>query len=327
MMAFIFFDLCIAKKFTGIFHNALVKMKILITGSNGLLGQKLVYALKSKSDVELIATGKGANRVFDKSGYVYEEMNIADEKEISSVIEKHKPDCIINTAAMTNVDACELNKEECWKLNVDSVKHMIAACKKFNTHFIHLSTDFVFDGTSGPYKEDDKPNPQSYYAESKLASENEVMQSGLDWAIIRTIIIYGVVDDNQRSNVVLWTINSLTEKKHINVITDQFRAPTLAEDLADACASAALKRAKGIFHVSGKDNMSILESVQRTADFFSLDKSFINPISSAQLNQPAKRPPVTGFILDKAIRELNYKPHSFEEGLAIIKQQLEKKYA
>lgn len=287
-----------------------------------MLGQKLVYALKANASVELIATAKGTNRVNDKSGYVYEEMNIADEKEIHNVIDKHRPDCIINAAAMTNVDACELNKEECWKLNVTAVEYMIAACKKFNTHFIHLSTDFVFDGTKGPYKEDDEPNPQSYYAESKLASEKIVMQSGLDWAIIRTIIIYGVVDDAQRSNVVLWTINSLREKKPMTVITDQFRMPTLAEDLASACISAALKRAKGIYHVSGKDFMSIMETVQRTAAFFNLDIAPIKPVTSASLNQPAMRPPVTGFILDKAIRQLDYKPHSFEEGLAIVKKQL-----
>lgn len=302
-------------------------MKILVTGSNGLLGQKLVYALKSKAGIELIATSKGINRVSDKSGYIYTEMNIAVENEIESVFEMHKPDCIINTAAMTNVDACELNKEECHKHNVTAVKNMLARCKKYNSHFIHLSTDFVFDGMKGPYKEDDAPNPLSYYAESKLESEKIVMQSGIDWAIIRTIIIYGVVDDTQRSNVVLWTINSLKEKKQIKVITDQFRMPTLAEDLAEACVNAALKRAKGIYHVSGKDFMSILETVKKTAAFFNLDTSPIKPVTSAALNQPAKRPPVTGFILDKAMRELNYIPHSFEEGLQIVKNQLEKQHA
>lgn len=300
-------------------------MKILVTGSNGLLGQKLVYGLLLRKDVELIATAKGKNRVSEKSGYVYEELDITDKKSIDKIFEQYKPGCVINTAAMTNVDACELNKEECKKLNIDAVSYLTEACKKNNTHFIHLSTDFVFDGENGPYKEDDIPNPQSYYAESKLESERVVQQSNLDWCIIRTIIIYGVVDDLQRSNVVLWTKNSLEQKKTITVISDQFRSPTLAEDLASACINAALKRAKGIYHVSGKELMSIIEIANKVADFFHLDKSFIKPVTSAELNQPAKRPPKTGFILDKANRELDYKPHTFEQGLQMVANQLKQK--
>lgn len=300
-------------------------MKILITGSNGLLGQKLIYAFLNKPGVELVASGKGKNRINRKEGYVYEEMDITDRDSVNFIFSKYKPDCIINTAAMTNVDACELNRVECQKLNVDAVRNLADACKIQDTHFIHLSTDFVFDGSSGPYKEEDIPNPQSIYAQSKLDSEKVLEQSSLKWCIIRTIIIYGVVDDEQRSNIVLWTKNSLENKKTITVITDQFRSPTLAEDLADACISAAFKKATGIYHVSGKELMSIIDIANHVADFFKLDKSFIKPVTSAELNQPAKRPLVTGFILDKAIKDLNYKPHSFEEGLQVIEQQLKNK--
>jgi dTDP-4-dehydrorhamnose reductase len=223
---------------------------------------------------------------------------------------------------MTNVDACETDKDNCRRMNIDSVKFMTEQCKLNNVHFVHLSTDFVFDGTAGPYKEEDQPNPLSYYAWSKLESEKIAEQAGIDYAILRTIIIYGVVDDGQRSNVVLWTKSSLEQKKNINVITDQFRSPTLAEDLADACVNAVLKRATGLYHVSGKEQMSIMEAAQTTADFFGLDKSYINPVTTAELKQPALRPLVTGFIIDKAIRDLDYRPHTFLEGLAIVKKQL-----
>jgi dTDP-4-dehydrorhamnose reductase len=151
-----------------------------------------------------------------------------------------------------------------------------------------------------------------------------LMKSILRWTIIRTIIIYGVVDDNLRSNLVLWTKNSLQKKQTINVINDQYRAPTLAEDLADACIAAALKSATGIFHVSGEETKSILELVNTVADFFHLDTSYIHPVTSEELKQPAKRPPMTGFVIDKAKRELNFHPHTFLEGLEIVKQQLEK---
>jgi dTDP-4-dehydrorhamnose reductase len=300
-------------------------MKILITGSNGMLGQKLVYGLKNRKDVQLITTGIGLNRINDKEGYIYESLDITNEIEIGKIFAKHHPECLINTAAMTNVDACELKKDECKRINIDAVKYLAEECKKNNTHFIHLSTDFVFDGSKGPYKEDDTPNPQSYYAASKLESEKIVQQAGISWCIIRTIIIYGVMDDTQRSNIVLWTKNSLEQKKTINVITDQYRSPTFAEDLADACIIAALKHAEGIYHVSGKELMSIIEIANKVADFFGLDKSYIHPVTSEELNQPAKRPPKTGFILDKAIQELGYNPHSFDEGLKIVAEQLRRK--
>lgn len=302
-------------------------MKILITGSNGLLGQKLVYALAGKSDLEVIATSKGPNRITKQDGYVYVPLDITNRDEVVAVIQKYRPDCIINTAAMTNVDACENDKTGCDALNVEAVRYLTEACHGTATHVIHISTDFVFDGEAGPYREEDKPNPLSYYASSKLESERIVMQSGLDWTILRTIIIYGVVDDVQRSNLVLWTKSSLEQGKDINVITDQFRSPTLAEDLADACILAMRKRATGIYHICGpeEDLDSIINLAIKVADFFGLDKSHIKPISSSSLNQPAKRPAKTGFILDKSRAELGYKPHRFVEGLEIVRLQLLKK--
>ena len=302
-------------------------MKVLITGSNGLLGQKLVYALAGKRDMEVIATSKGANRISIKDGYTYIPLDITNREEVFSIIQSQRPDCIINTAAMTNVDACENDKPGCDALNVDAVKYLTEACSGTSTHFIHISTDFVFDGEAGPYSEEDTPNPLSYYASSKLESEKVVMHSGLEWAILRTIIIYGVVDDVQRSNLVLWTKSSLEQGKDINVITDQFRSPTLAEDLAEACILAMQKRAKGIYHICGpeEDLDSIINLASKVADFFGLDKSHIKPITSASLNQPAKRPPRTGFILDKARKELGYSPHRFVDGLQVVKAQLEKK--
>lgn len=298
---------------------------ILVTGTNGLLGQKILYQLKSLPDIRLIASSKGVNRTRNITNYVYVDLDITNIEQLNRAFETYKPDTLINTAAFTNVDACELNKEACWKLNVDAVAIMIALCKKHNTHFIHLSTDFVFDGTAGPYSETDQPNPLSYYAASKYESEKLLMQSDLQWAIIRTIIIYGVVDDGQRSNVVLWTKNSLEQHKDINVITDQYRSPTLAEDLADACVQCALRKATGIYHVSGSEQMSIWECVNSVADFFHLDKKYLHPITTASLQQPAVRPLVTGFNIDKAMRELNYKPHSFTEGLMMVEEQLKNK--
>ncbi|MFZ7115497.1 MAG: dTDP-4-dehydrorhamnose reductase [Bacteroidota bacterium] len=295
---------------------------ILITGSNGLLGQKIIYALRNRPDVKCISTSRGENRMKVKDGYEYASMDITDLNSVESVFQKYKPDVVINTAAMTNVDACESNRDEAWLLNVQSVEHIILACKKHGSHLIHLSTDFVFDGRKGPYIETDEPNPLSFYAHTKYEGEKLIHASGIPAAILRTIIIYGAVDDNSRSNVVLWVINSLKNKKPITVINDQFRSPTLAEDLADACISAALKQAVGIYHVSGREVMNILDIAKIVADYFELDKGLIIPVSSAELKQPAVRPPVTGFIITKAVDELDFKPRTFIDGLSYLKNQL-----
>ncbi|RMG77894.1 MAG: dTDP-4-dehydrorhamnose reductase [Bacteroidetes bacterium] len=297
--------------------------KIAVTGSNGLLGQKLVYLLKARKDIELHALARGENRVREKNGYYFHSVDLTDKQQVQKTLDEIQPDVIINTAAMTNVDLCETEREQCWQINVKAVEYLVESAKKTNAHLIHLSTDFVFDGKNGPYKETDEPNPLSYYAESKLASEKIVQNSGLEkWAIVRTIIVYGVVDNMSRSNVVLWAKNALENKQSINVVDDQFRSPTLAEDLAMGCVLIADKGASGIYHISGDEIMSILDLVYKVADFYKLDKSLITPVKSETLNQPAKRPPKTGFILDKAKKELGYQPHSFVEGLKIVDEQL-----
>ena len=301
--------------------------KILITGSNGLLGQKIIYALINRKDVQVIATSLGNNRLIKKDGYTYESLDITNRSEVESVFNKYLPDVIINTAAMTNVDACETKREECWALNVSAVQNMVdvisASKEKSDCQLIHLSTDFIFDGEKGSeYIETDIPKPQSYYALSKFESEKVLQKSNISWAIARTIIVYGIVDNMSRSNIVLWAKDALTKGQKINVVDDQFRSPTLAEDLADGCILIADKKAKGIYHLSGPETMSILDLVYNVADFWKLDKSVITPSKSDTLNQAAKRPPRTGLDMSKARKELGYAPHSFLEGLKILDEQL-----
>jgi dTDP-4-dehydrorhamnose reductase len=223
---------------------------------------------------------------------------------------------------MTNVDACEAERAKCYALNVQSVKNLVEVCQRMDIQLIHLSTDFIFDGEDGPYTEEAEPNPLSYYGETKLESELILKSSSCRWAILRTIIVYGIVNDMSRSNIVLWAKGALEKGEPINVVNDQWRMPTLAEDLAKCCLLAVKKNASGVFNVSGKDLMSILEIVERVADHYGLNKSLIKAITAESLNQAAKRPKKTGFILDKAILELGYSPHSFEEGMAFMDKQL-----
>ncbi len=297
---------------------------ILTTGSNGLLGQKITEKVLAEGRVKLIATAKGVNRYPVKDGYGYAEMDILNPEQVKAVIEKYRPDAVIHTAAMTNVDTCEENKALCHGLNVDAVGTLLSICEEKNIQLIHLSTDFVFDGKRGPYKEEDAVNPVSYYGESKVRAEELIKNSKANYVILRTILVYGISHDMSRSNIVLWAKGALEKASPINVVNDQWRMPTLAEDLAEACLLAVEEEARGIYHVSGKDYMSIAGLVKKVADYWKLDHSLINEVSSASLNQTAKRPEKTGFVLDKAIKDLGYNPHSFAEGLLILEQQMNK---
>lgn len=298
--------------------------KILLTGSNGLLGQKIIDLLRYHTEYELIASSKGENRYPKEGGYIYENLDITNPLEVERIIAKYEPYAVINTAAMTNVDQCESDKENCDLLNIKAVEYLIKACAKHKVYMVHLSTDFIFDGESGPYREEDAAKPLSYYGQSKYEAEKLLIDSDIDYSILRTIIVYGVAAKMSRSNIVLWAKSALEKGDKVKVVNDQYRMPTLAEDLAQACILAIDKKAKGIYHISGKDYMSVIEMVRRIAKFYKLDEGLIEETDSTTLNQAAKRPPRTGFVIEKAIKELGYAPHSFEEGLAIVAKQLSK---
>lgn len=296
--------------------------KVLITGSNGLLGQKLVALLLEEGKFEIIATARGENRLPIADGYTYQSMDITSKENVDEVMDTFKPDVLIHTAAMTNVDQCEAEKEACWALNVTATEYLVNACERNSTFLCHLSTDFIFDGTAGPYDEAAAANPISFYGWSKLAAEHLVTNSNIKWSIARTVLVYGIAHDMSRSNIILWVKKSLEDGKTINVVNDQWRTPTLAEDLAKGCALIAEKEAEGIFNISGKDLLNPYQMAHMTADFFNLDKNFIKEATAATFSQPAKRPPRTGFNIDKAVNELGYNPLSFEEGIAFLAKQI-----
>jgi dTDP-4-dehydrorhamnose reductase len=296
-------------------------MKILVTGSNGLLGQKLTRLISERPEHTLIATARGASVLPLEKGQ-YESLDVTIAGEVNTIVRETKPDVIIHAAAMTNVDQCELNQGECWKANVDAVDNIIHACTRYRVRLVHVSTDFIFDGSHGPLDENEKPNPVNFYGQSKLAGEQRIMESSLHWSILRTVLVYGITRDMSRSNIVLWVKNSLEQGKTIQVVADQWRTPTLAEDLATGCFLAATKQARGIYNISGKDFLSPYDIAIQAAEFFNLDKSLIKKTDSNQFKQPARRPLTTGFIIDKARTDLGYEPHSFAEGIEILAKQI-----
>jgi len=297
-------------------------MRILITGANGLLGQKLVDLLAKDANIDLVATARGENRLPYSEGYSYRSVDITDRQQVLDVIGEVRPDAVIHGAAMTDVDKCELDKDACWLQNVTAVEHIVEGCRQTGAFLCHVSTDFIFDGEEGPYDEQAEGNPISFYGWSKYAAEKVVINSSLRWAIARTVLVYGIAHDMSRSNIILWVKKSLEDGKKINVVTDQFRSPTLAEDLATGCALIATKQAEGVFNISGKEVITPYEMAIQTADFFNLDKSLIAQADGSTFKQTARRPSRTGFIIDKARTVLDYNPHSFSEGIAILADQI-----
>ena len=296
--------------------------KIAITGSNGLLGQTLVNLLLKESDqYEMHGLSRGENRS-GRNDFSYYSVDITDYDELNSCLEKIQPDVIVNTAAMTHVDVCEDDKEGCDLLNVEAVKYLVKISEKLKAHLIHISTDFIFDGKKGCYKETDVPNPLSYYGLSKLKSEQILTSSEIDYTILRTILVYGQVNNLGRNNIVLWVKEMLEKGKEITIVDDQFRMPTYVEDLAMACKISIDGKAKGIFNISSNQLLSVYEIAQQVAEVFGLDKDLIKPISTSTLNQRAPRPPKTGFDLSKTNDELNFHPKSFKEDLQRFKQSL-----
>jgi len=296
---------------------------ILITGSNGLLGQKLVHLLSEQDTYNWVATARGSNRIDSAKPFQFASMDTTNPNQINEVFEKYKPSIVIHTAAMTQVDDCEKDHDACTLQNVTAVQYLAEASAHHKAFFIHLSTDFIFDGEAGPYDEEAQAKPLSFYGESKLKAEEIIKNmQNLDWAIARTVLVYGIAQDMSRSNIILWVKKSLEEGKNIKVVDDQWRSPTLAEDLAMGCFLIACHKAKGIFNISGKDILTPYQMALKTADFFGLDKNLIEKADSTTFTQPAKRPPKTGFIIDKAKNVLGYNPHSFEEGIAILANQL-----
>lgn len=294
-------------------------INVVITGSNGLLGQTLLKLLLLEKDTyQVFGFSKGKNRS-GREDFTYISIDLTDEQKLKKELTKIEPSFIINTAAMTQVDDCEDNKIGCDLLNITVVKWLSEISKVLNAHLIHLSTDFIFDGKKGNYKETDVANPLSYYGLSKLKSEEILINSTIDFTILRTILVYGKVFDMSRSNIVLWVKEMLEKGKEITIVDDQYRAPTYVEDLALACKISMDKKAKGIYHISSNTLLSVFEIAQQIAEIFNLDKSLIKPISSSILNQKAQRPPTTGFDLSKTNTELEFYPKSFKEDLQKFK--------
>lgn len=290
--------------------------RVLVTGANGLVGQEVVMRLSARPDMDVLATARDPEPRFSFSAGGYAPLDVLDFEAVRRMMQDYMPDAVVHLAAMTNVDACETDRSACWKMNVDATQHLADLCKLHGARMVHVSTDFIYSGLHPMYSEQARPDPVNYYGKSKLAAENAVRTTGSDrWAILRPALIFGSGTPNGRSNIVLWVLKNLQEGKRIRVVTDQWRTPTYAPDLAHGIERVIRYQKSGIYNMSGSDYLSIYDFALLIAHVFGLDASLIEPTDGSAFQQPAARPAKTGLIILKAETELGYKPLPLADAL------------
>ncbi|RMD93603.1 MAG: dTDP-4-dehydrorhamnose reductase [Calditrichaeota bacterium] len=279
----------------------ILRPKVLVAGAHGLLGSKLVALLKDK--YEVYAFDLRRHPEAEISGVQYLVADLTNQAQMTEIMRQISPKYIFNAAAYTNVDRCEIDKEICWKVNAEGVGYLAHAARLVGSRVIHVSTDYVFDGKKGPYRESDRPNPLGYYGKSKLAGENALIASGANFAIARTMVLYGYAP-LAPPNFVTWVIQQLRQGKGIRIVDDQLGNPTLADELAVALIQLAESDRQEVYHICGSELIDRYHFALQIAACFDLDAGLIARITTAELNQKAPRPLKSGFYIDKAREEL-----------------------
>ncbi len=259
-------------------------MRILVTGAAGQVGARVVASLGGHHEV------LGATR---------DELDLADREQVEQVVAEFAPDAVVNTAAMTNVDACERDPERAFAVNALGVRHLAVASARRGAHLVHVSTDYVFDGqATRPYDEWDAVHPLSEYGRSKLGGEQEVERHAASWATVRTSWVFG----RRGTDLVSWAFGAFDRGELDGVLADQVSVPTYAPDLAGLLARFAVERRQGLFHVtSGSEAVTRHELIVTALRARGVDPSHVAPLDAANLDRPAARPPMSA-LDNRALR-------------------------
>ena len=279
--------------------------KVLITGSGGILGTELSIRLNELFDV--LALPKSSSKNF---------LDITDFNMMYSIFKNFNPDFVINCAAFTNVDSCELNKQIARNVNVKGLMNLLK-CMSKNSKMIHISTDYVFNGKDGNYKENDMKEPINYYGKTKLEADNLLMGSNSNYLIIRPNVLYSS-NLSKNNHFLSWVVNSLKDKTEINVVNDQISNPVYVSDLVEVILSSLLVEYNGVYHFGSEDVISRYDFALLISKIFKLDENLINPIKTSDLKQIAERPKKSFLNCNKIISDLNIDLYPTEYSLMRI---------
>ena len=294
-------------------------MKLLITGASGLYGSKLAQLALAKN-FEVYSSDIQSLSVYGN----FVKLDISGKEQVEEVFKSIKPDVVVHAATLTDVDKCEVNKELAWKVNVEGTKNIVEAAKSTGSFLIYISTDYVFSGETGRYKETDKPDPINYYGLTKLKAE-EIVQTQAEYFIARPSVIYGSTPAAGKVNFALWLIETLRKGERVKIVTDQWNTPTLNTNLAEMTLEVIERRLTGTYHLCGATRVSRLKFAGQIADAFGLDKGLIDKVLSSQFTWPAKRPMDSSLDTSKAQETLQNKPLEMGEALKRLKFELSQK--
>ena len=294
----------------------------MITGAEGQLGKALQIGLTDKFNI--LSTTRQPTQLAKNQRNV-QKLDITDKENISNVLESFKPDIIINCAAYTNVDGSEINKDLAHQVNVEGLRNLIQL-SDINTYLIQISSDYVFDGDSGPYSEDEHTFPVNYYGKTKLEAENILRGTRRKWAIFRPNVLYSS-DLFSKGNFFAWVYKSLLKKDSISVVTDQISNPTFNLQFVKSIFQCIIMDFEGILHIGSDDYMSRYEFALDIAKVFGFDSALITKIDTDSLTQKvksyiAKRPLHSGLVVSKIEKELNTSSHSTNYNLKLLKSSL-----
>jgi dTDP-4-dehydrorhamnose reductase len=300
---------------------------VFLTGVHGFLGQHSLRTFLDESRCDLILSGRQDKLLYDDLGNEpriagYEPLDLSDRQKVLTTLTKSKPDVIVNCAGFVNVDLAETEREAAWKSNVRSVEHLIEAARRIDARIIHISTDFIFDGTKSPYPENGVPNPLNYYGRTKLASENALRTSGIAHLVIRTSLLYGaeVVRLSGNANFVLNTLSKLRKNEVVSTYTNLASNPTLIDDVAVGIVRAVEYQKTGVYNIAGPELRSRYELALKIADTFHLDAAFIRQSEFIPSKETgiAERPRAVSLVSLKAQTELGIKCSPVSEGLQVM---------
>ena len=294
----------------------------MITGAEGQLGKALQIGLTDKFNI--LSTTRQPTQLAKNQRNV-QKLDITDKENISNVLESFKPDIIINCAAYTNVDGSEINKDLAHQVNVEGLRNLIQL-SDINTYLIQISSDYVFDGDSGPYSEDEHTFPVNYYGKTKLEAENILRGTRRKWVIFRPNVLYSS-DIYSKGNFFAWIYKSLLKKDSISVVTDQISNPTFNLQIVKAIFQCIIMDFEGILHIGSDDYMSRYEFALDIAKVFGFDSALITKIDTDSLTRKvksyiAKRPLLSGLVVNKIEKELNTSSHSTNYNLKLLKSSL-----
>jgi dTDP-4-dehydrorhamnose reductase len=277
-----------------------------VTGSSGLLGRRLVSVLSGEYEV------MGIDR-YVPEGQKDLAVDITQRERTLESIVGMGPSVVVHTAAETDVDRCETERDLARRINVEGTANIADACVEVGAKLILVSTDYVFDGNKGNYAETDEPNPISFYGITKHEAEQIAASTSPNSLIIRTSVLYGW--HPVKLNFVTWILKGLRDRQTLRVVYDHINSPTFADNLARAIHKAIERNSQGMLHIAGSERISRFDFARRVARRFDLDESLLIPVQMKDLSWVARRPKDSSLDVGKAEKELGIELLGVDEGL------------